>query len=604
MKIVETWRAASLQHVYLKYYSMLRHIPYIISLWLLLPAGLWASDVKTPVQASLNQLSPEQQRKFDYFYYEAANLKNAGKYDAAYDLFSYCLSLDTASSPVLYELAMFQLQRNRPEKAVEMLKSAVAHSDDNFTYRMPLAGLYRNLGMYGEASDSYEELVKRYPDKSELNYYLADALTQEGEIGAAIDAYNVLESTMGMNETLSLQKFKLYQTLKQPDKAFEEIEKLANKYPMNARYRLLMGDLHLENEETEKALACYQQAHEIDPDDPRYIVSMANYYDQTGDKEAAEQEIRDALVNEKLDVETKVGILSRYVQRLQQTQQGIENANSLFQTLLDQHPEDTELKLMYGSLLMAQQKEEEAKFQFQLVTEMEPSNEGAWQQLLNISLKGEDIPEVIRICTRCKELFPEAPEYYFYLGIGYYMQEKYQESLDTYYAGLKIIPEGNGVVKSNFYGQIGDLYYQMEKMDEAYKAYDEALKYNENNAPVLNNYSYFLTLDKKDLKKAERMAAQCIKLEPDNATYLDTYAWVFFVQGNYTLAKIYIENALSKDKTNSAELVDHYGDILYMSGEKDKALEQWKKAKEMGKDTDVLKQKIAKGIYIEDTESK
>ncbi|MBS7344005.1 MAG: tetratricopeptide repeat protein [Parabacteroides sp.] len=583
---------------------MFRQLSYWLSLWLLLPAGLWAADVKTPVQASLNQLSPEQQRKFDYFYYEAANLKNAGKYDAAYDLFSYCLSLDTASSPVLYELAMFQLQRNRPEKAVEMLKSAVAHSDDNFTYRMTLAGLYRNLGMYGEASDSYEELVKRYPDKSELNYYLADALTQEGEIGAAIDAYNVLESTMGMNETLSLQKFKLYQTLKQPDKAFEEIEKLANKYPMNARYRLLMGDLHLENEETEKALACYQQAHEIDPDDPRYIVSMANYYDQTGDKEAAEQEIRDALVNEKLDVETKVGILSRYVQRLQQTQQGIENANSLFQTLLDQHPEDTELKLMYGSLLMAQQKEEEAKFQFQLVTEMEPSNEGAWQQLLNISLKGEDIPEVIRICTRCKELFPEAPEYYFYLGIGYYMQEKYQESLDTYYAGLKIIPEGNGVVKSNFYGQIGDLYYQMEKMDEAYKAYDEALKYNENNAPVLNNYSYFLTLDKKDLKKAERMAAQCIKLEPDNATYLDTYAWVFFVQGNYTLAKIYIENALSKDKTNSAELVDHYGDILYMSGEKDKALEQWKKAKEMGKDTDVLKQKIAKGIYIEDTESK
>ena len=583
---------------------MFRQLSYWLSLWLLLPAGLWASDVKTPVQASLNQLSPEQQRKFDYFYYEAANLKNAGKYDAAYDLFSYCLSLDTASSPVLYELAMFQLQRNRPEKAVEMLKSAVAHSDDNFTYRMTLAGLYRNLGMYGEASDSYEELVKRYPDKSELNYYLADALTQEGEIGAAIDAYNVLESTMGMNETLSLQKFKLYQTLKQPDKAFEEIEKLANRYPMNARYRLLMGDLHLENEETEKALACYQKAHEIDPDDPRYIVSMANYYDQTGDKEAAEQEIRDALVNEKLDVETKVGILSRYVQRLQQTQQGIENANSLFQTLLDQHPEDTELKLMYGSLLMAQQKEEEAKFQFQLVTEMEPSNEGAWQQLLNISLKGEDIPEVIRICTRCKELFPEAPEYYFYLGIGYYMQEKYQESLDTYYAGLKIIPEGNGVVKSNFYGQIGDLYYQMEKMDEAYKAYDEALKYNENNAPVLNNYSYFLTLDKKDLKKAERMAAQCIKLEPDNATYLDTYAWVFFVQGNYTLAKIYIENALSKDKTNSAELVDHYGDILYMSGEKDKALEQWKKAKEMGKDTDVLKQKIAKGIYIEDTESK
>ena len=137
-------------------------------------------------------------------------------------------------------------------------------------------------------------------------------------------------------------------------------------------------------------------------------------------------------------------------------------------------------------------------------------------------------------------------------------------------------------------------------MDQTYKAYDEALKYNDNNIVVLNNYAYFLSLDKKDLKKAERMSAQCIKLEPDNATYLDTYAWIFFVQGNYTLAKIYIESALEKDKTKSAELVDHYGDILYMTGDKDKAVEQWKKARELGKESEVLDRKIIEGKYIEE----
>ena len=84
------------------------------------------------------------------------------------------------------------------------------------------------------------------------------------------------------------------------------------------------------------------------------------------------------MVNEKLDVETKVNILSRYILKLQQTKQGTENANHLFQTLLEQHPEDIDLKLMYGGLLMAQGKTEEAKFQFQLVTEMEPGNAGAW----------------------------------------------------------------------------------------------------------------------------------------------------------------------------------------------------------------------------------
>ena len=186
------------------------------------------------------------------------------------------------------------------------------------------------------------------------------------------------------------------------------------------------------------------------------------------------------------------------------------------------------------------------------------------------------------------------------MGIAYFQQENYQAALSTYYAGLGIIPKENPRLKSDFYGQIGDIYHQMEQMEQAYKAYEEALKYNEQNVVVLNNYSYFLSLEKRDLKRAERMSAQCIRLEPDNATYLDTYAWVFFVQGNYSLAKIYIENALSKDTTNSYELVDHYGDILFMSGEEAKAVEQWKKAKEMGKESKVLDQKIAEQKYLEE----
>lgn len=539
-------------------------------------------------------------RKFDYFFYEGLKLKAAGQYDAAYDAFNYCLSIDSTAAPVLYELSSFYVQLQRPDKAVEMLKRAVENSSDNFTYKMALASVSRNLGMYGEAAEQYEELVKSYPEKAELNYYLADALTQEGEIGKAIEAYDALESAIGMNEALSMQKYKLYTQLEQPDQAFKELEKLAVKYPMEARYQIILGDLHLEKGETEKALAYYQKAHEVDPTNPYYIVSMANYYEVKGDKEAAETQIRNALVNDKLDVETKVNILSRYILKLQQTKQGTESANALFQTLLEQHPEDIDLKLMYGGLLLAQGKNDEAKFQFQLVTEMEPGNAGAWQQLLSLALKAEDIPEVIRICQKCMELFPDAPEYYFYLGIAYYQQEKYQESLNTYYAGLQVIPNENLPLKSDFYGQIGDIYYQMKQMDQAYKAYEEALKYNDKNVVVLNNYSYFLCLDKKDLKKAERMSAQCIKLEPDNATYLDTYAWIFFTQGNYTLAKIYIESALEKDTTQSSELVDHYGDILFMSGEKEKAVEQWEKAKEMGKKSEILDRKIAEKTYIED----
>ena len=572
-------------------------------LLLLVLAGgspILADNTKKGAPSKPVQQDNAQQRKLDYFFYEGVKLKNAGKFDAAFDLFSHCLEIDSTASPVLYELSSFYVEMNKPEKAVGLLQRAVNYAPDNFTYRMALASVSRGLGMFSDASAEYQTLIDKFPDKTDLNYYLAESLTQEGEISKAIEAYDALENSVGMNEAISIQKYKLYNTLNEPEKAMKEIQKLADKYPMEARYQIVMGDLYLEKNDTDKALLCYNKAHEIDPSNPYYIVSMANYYEIVGDKEAAETQIRSALVNNDLDVDTKVNILSRYVVRLQQNKQDIEGANTLFKTLLEQHPEETELKLMYGSLLAMQDKTEEARFQFQLVTEMEPDNAGAWQQLLNLSLKADNMEEVKRICIKCQELFPNGPEYYFYLGIAHYQLKEYDKALETYQAGIRIIDKENTSQLSDFYGQIGDIYYQQKNVTKAYEAYEEALKYNDKNIVVLNNYSYFLTLDKKELKKAERMSAQCIKLQPDNSTYLDTYAWVFFTQGNYTLAKIYIENAISKDSTNSSELADHYGDILYMNGEKEKALEQWKKAKELGKQSETLDRKIAEQIYIEE----
>lgn len=545
-------------------------------------------------------LTPAQQRKFDYFFYEGLKQKNAGKYDAAFDLFTHCMALDSTSSAVLYELSNFYEQLERPDRAVELLKRAVAGSPGNFTYRIALAGISRDQGMYGEAAEEFEKLVADYPGKPELNYYLAEVYTQQGEIEKAIAAYDALESSMGMNEAISMQKYKLYASIEQNEQAFGEIEKLAKKFPEESRYQLILGDLYLEKNDTVRARGYYDRAHEIDPSNPYYIVAMANYYEHTGHTDAAQRQIRDALVNPKLDVDTKVGILSRYIVRLQQSQQGTESANALFDILLELHPNETKLNLMYGTLLQMQGKNDDAKFQFALVAESEPENIEAWQELLSLALKSEDIPEVIRICEKCIELFPKAPQFYFYLGIGYYQQKAYEKALDAYRAGIAVIDPENTQLLSDFYGQTGDIHYQMKQLDQAYEAYDQALKYNPKNVLVLNNYSYFLSTNGGDLKKAERMSAQCIRLEPDNATYLDTYAWIFFMQGNYTLAKIYIESAMGKDGEKSPEIIEHYGDILYKNGEVEKAVEQWKKAKELNSESTTLDRKIETKTYIEE----
>jgi Tfp pilus assembly protein PilF len=168
---------------------------------------------------------------------------------------------------------------------------------------------------------------------------------------------------------------------------------------------------------------------------------------------------------------------------------------------------------------------------------------------------------------------------------------------------LEITPMENKRLLSTLCGQIADIYYQLENKEESFSFYDKALQYNDKNIAVLNNYAYYLSLNKEHLNKAERMAATAVQLQSNNGTYIDTYAWVFFQKENYSLAKFYIESAISKSTEPSGDILEHYGDILYKTGNTDKAVSEWEKAlplKEAEEEnTDILKRKITDRTYYE-----
>ena len=142
----------------------------------------------------------------------------------------------------------------------------------------------------------------------------------------------------------------------------------------------------------------------------------------------------------------------------------------------------------------------------------------------------------------------------------------------------------------------------MKQQDSAFIEFDKSLKYNPQNLGVLNNYSYYLSLTHKDLDRAENMSSITIKAEPTNPTYLDTYGWILFMQGAYTTAKIYLENAVKyseeKEKEISAEVLEHYGDVLYMTDDKENAVIYWQKAKEKGSESKTLDKKIETKTFI------
>jgi tetratricopeptide (TPR) repeat protein len=542
-------------------------------------------------------------RKSDYFFLEALRLREIGEHTSAYNAFLYALKIDSTSSCILFELSKYYLFMKQDSLALDALQKTVKYSPDNYEYKIALANLNREMKRFDEAISIYEKLVHEYAGKPELNFYLSDLYLHVNQIDKSIQALDNAENNMGINEAVSMQKYQLYIFTGKNDKALEEIEKLSSKFPAEAKYPIIMGDLYLEQNDTTNALKYYDRAYQLDTNNPYYFLSMARYYEYLGNEDAVIREMNNALQNPSLDINTKLEIWGKYIQNLRRNKKEMESANALLEILLEQHSQEKELNIIYGEFLLLQDKIEEAKFQFQLVTEANPENVTAWKHLLNIALKENKMNEVIPICDNALIHFPEAPEFYFYKGTAYHMNKEYSLALSTFQEGLAVVPDDNRTLLSSFYGQIGDLYYQLKEKEKAYQSYDKAIEHNGTNLLVLNNYAYFLSLDKKDLDKAERMSAKCVQNQPDNATYIDTYAWIFFQKGNYSLAKFYIESALSKGKDLSGDIVEHYGDILFMTGNTSKAVEEWEKAYELkeinGDDDKLLKKKIKNKIYYE-----
>jgi tetratricopeptide (TPR) repeat protein len=553
--------------------------------------------VKSFAQKStdIQVFSDAEKRKFDYYFYEALNSKALGKYDEAIDYFLHCHSIDSTNANVLVELGTFYNALQEKDKALDFYRKAVNYDKTNYYYNMMLAGLSKELELNQEVVDIYEGLLELNPGKPELLFEIANAYADNGELEKAINQLDELEKSMGVSEALAINKFRLYSMLDNKEKAYEEIQQIIDKNPGDIRYLILMGDLYADDNQLDKAKGYYDQAKLIDPDYPALILSFVNYYEKTGSSDAAQTEIQKAITSSSMEVDTKIQLLTRYLSVLQQNKKDIKEANPLFQSLFEQHPNNTQLNLIYGNVLYLQGEKKGAIDQFQIFINGNPDNPAGYEQILRVALPEEDFDKVKEVTTEALKHLPGEPQFYFYLGAVNFQQGNYKEALKVFEVGLDSANFNNPILESDFYGQIGDINYHLENKEVAFDSYEKALKLNPQNLPVLNNYSYYLSLEKRNLDKAEQMSGITVKLEPLNPTYLDTYGWILYEQGSYIMAKIYIEKAIEYGEEPSAEVYEHYGDVLFMTGEQEKAVEQWKKARELGGDSRALKRKIRRG---------
>ena len=568
--------------------------------WVLV--GACASSKKVTMGTADGGMSEADARRHDYYFLEATRQREAGNHADALALYEHCLSIHPQSAAVMYELAQYYAFLQQPERSRALLEKSVALQPDNFWYRQTLGAYYRSVKEVDKAIAVYEEMSRQFPARGELLMMLMDLYSQQKDYANLIKTLDRLEMKEGKSEQLSMEKYRIYLQMGDKEKAFTEMENLSKEYPNDLRYRVMLGDSYLDNDRADEAYAIFQEALATDPENAQAQLSLAAYYERMGMDSLFYAQQEAVLMNRKLDSGVKVEVMRRII--LQNEQAGGDSTRvfQLFTRLLAAPQEDAAMAtLCYSYMQHKQMDDSMAVPVLEKILEVEPDNIAARYSLLMVAVRKNDYEEAVRICEPAIQYNPEELAFYYYLGVSYFQTDRNPDALSVLQKGvLQVNPQSDKKLVSDFYTFIGDLHHSMDNQPACYEAYDSALVYNPDNIGVLNNYAYFLSLERCDLDRAEEMSYRTVKAEPKNDTYLDTYAWILFEKGRYTEARIYIDEAMKNGGAESATIVEHSGDIYFMLGEEDKALDFWKQAAGMEHESKTLEQKIKQRRYIKE----
>lgn len=543
-------------------------------------------------------------KKFQYFFLESLRQKNLGNYAEAADNLYRCYELDKNNSVLYSELAVLNANLNIGKSAIYNMERALALSPKNVHYRQTLAQYYYNTSQYSKAADLYKGLVNDDKNKKNVYHYLlASIYTTTDQKEEAIREWDNLEDEVGINDKISVEKFKLYRALNKNKKAFGEIDRLIKAYSKETSYRALKGDLYMAIGDTEKGEKTYASAFKSFPKDPTLTYRYAFFKIECGEKEVGYDLLKELVKNNEISYDIRKEALFSLA-----NDSASKIDDDLFKLMIKEYPNEEETHLVYASYLLL--KNDSSAFNYiEEALAINPQIENSWVALASYHAEKKDPNLLYNTCINGLEQFPENSDMLYLLGFSLLRKKDSLAAIETWNKLASLAIESDEMMlASSVMGQIGDTYCNMGKNELAFAAYDSALVYNENNLIVLNNYAYYLSLGNKDLNRAEKMSGKTIKANPQSSTFLDTYAWISFKLGEYNIARLYIEQAYYYGGDKSYESTDHYGDILYKTGEpKEEYHAKWIKAWEMVQEKhpdelhkyEKLKRKAETGIYEE-----
>ncbi len=520
-------------------------------------------------------------------------------------LFRLSIAEDPTYAPAYYHLAQL-LQKNREgiDSVIFYAKQAYEIDSLNKWYRESYAQALAYGGQFDKARRLFEEAIKSSP--LDLNAYVMVAMlhSQTSNNEEAIAVLDSAEMRVGKNPYVSSFKRELLLTTNQTDRAIEESRSLIEIDPEDIENRIALAEIYASTEQDSLALQQFQEALLIEPASTEVLNSMGQYYLSKGNMPAYFHTVREIFKNPAESMADKISMFKRITSEISFYAHNLVYINPLAEEIYNLYTTDKEAVELYTQHLIASGNLDQALEIYKERTADTPAQYDYYTTIIDIESYLQRIDSVEVYVARAIEIFPDKDELKISQANVYSYTGRYKQAIKLYEDLAKVVPSDS--LKGKILGYVGDNYHQLSllekagsskakaQMRKAYKSYDRSLAIYPNNAMVLNNYAYFLSLDKQDLGKALDMAGRAIALEENNPTYLDTYAWVLFELGRYEEAKKIMRQVIALDTTESAEIQFHYGEILAKLGENFMAEVYYDKALKLGYDEQTINERKAK----------
>jgi tetratricopeptide (TPR) repeat protein len=542
------------------------------------------------------QLSQQDSSLVENLYFSGLKEKVSDNYSLAADFFKRALDIDPLHHFSAYELAQIYFRAKDFEQAKNFIQKAITVETQNEWYWLLSSNIYQELKDYHLLHYALTELVKTAPDKIEYQLDKANTLMILKKNEEALVIYDALEQKYGSNPEIIKGKQNIFVSKGDFKGATTHLQKLIDENPEEVVNYIYLGDLYFNNRQKDKALEVYKKAKVLAPENAYINLALADIYNSIGKNEEAFNELRVAFSHQELEIDQKIKIIISYFSAFPELR-AVRYAETLSRTLTEIHNNEAKAFAVYGDVLYQKNELDKAKLAYQQAVILNKQIYVVWDQLIRIKLALNDMAGVVKDGEEALTLFPNQAVLYVYTALAYNQLKQSEKAVNYLNAALNY--ELNNALKVQVYSSLGDAYQSLKKFKESVAAYEKALALEPDNVYALNNYAYYLSLRDENLEKAERMSYRSNQLEKDNSSFLDTYAWILFRQKKYKEAKDWIEKALKASDSQSATIVEHYGDIIFHLGDKTGALENWKKAHQLGEKSTLLQKKINEGKYFE-----